>query len=104
MKSHLTEQELLKLYRGFFVFGDPASLKILYLLERAGTKTFTQLKTELSLNPTTLSRRLKLLMQVGLITSESEAGKLNVYYTISAHRKQLKRFLDCPILFNAIIS
>ncbi len=94
MKSHLTEQEALKLYRGFFIFGDPAIMKILYILDRSGTKTFTQLKNELLLNPTTLSRRLKLLSEVGVISANSDDGKLHVYYTISNYHKQIKRYLD----------
>ena len=94
MKSNLTEKEIVGLYRGFFIFGDAAALKILYELERNGTKTFTELKSDLGLNPTTLSKRLKLLVQVGLLSAGNESDKLHVYYKVVNHHKQLKRFLD----------
>lgn len=90
----MTEKELIKLYRVFHVLGDSQSLKILFELERYGEKTFTELKDSLSINPATLSKKLKLLTQVGLVTPDKSHDHLRVFYTLHDHRKPLKRVLD----------
>ncbi len=90
----MTEKELIKLYRVFHIMGDSQSLKIMFELERFGEKTFTELKDGLSINPATLSKKLKLLTQVGLITPDKSHDHLRVFYTLHEHQRPLKRVLD----------
>ena len=90
----MTEKDLIKLYRSFYIVGDTASLKILYELERFGEKTFTELKDSLSINPATLSKKLKILTQFDLVTPDRSHDHLHVYYGIHKHRRPLKRVLD----------
>lgn len=94
MKDHLTDKQLLVLLRGFFVLGDSTVLKILYELERYGEKNFTELRDQLDINPATLSKKLRLLIEVGLISADRTHDHLRVYYSISQYRKPLRRFLD----------
>ena len=90
----MTEKDLIKLYRSFYIVGDTASLKILYELERFGEKTFTELKDSLSINPATLSKKLKILTQKHVLTGIGTEAYLHVYYGIHKHRRPLKRVLD----------
>jgi DNA-binding HxlR family transcriptional regulator len=90
----MNKDETFKLYRTFFILGDSASLKILFELERFGEKTFTELKNNLQINPATLSKKLKLLTQVGLITPDKSHDHLRVFYTLHEHQKPLKKVLD----------
>lgn len=94
MKKQLTEKQLIALYRGFYIFGDSASLKILYELERFGEKNFSELRDELGINPATLTKKLKLLVEAGIITADRSHDYLRVYYSIHNHQKPLRRFLD----------
>jgi len=94
MKKHLSEKDLVNLYRGFFVFGDSASLKILYELDRYGEKNFTELRDMLDINPATLTKKLRILTEVGLISPDRTHDHLRVFYSISNHHRPLKRFLD----------
>ena len=90
----MTEKELVKLYRVFHVLGDSQCLKILFELERYGEKTFTELKDSLSINPATLSKKLKLLTQTSLITPDKSHYHLRVFYALHEHQRPLKRVLD----------
>lgn len=94
MKDKLTDQQLLVLLRGFFVLGDSTVLKILFELERYGEKNFSELRDQLDINPATLSKKLKLLNEIGLISSDRTHDHLRVYYSISQHHKPIRRFLD----------
>jgi DNA-binding HxlR family transcriptional regulator len=94
MKKQLTEQQLVSMYRGFFIFGDSSSLKILYELDRYGEKNFSELRDELEINPASLTKKLKLLVEVGIVAADRTHDHLRVYYAISNHHKPLKRFLD----------
>lgn len=94
MKHNLTEKELLSLHRGFFIFGDSACLKILYELERYGEKNFTELKDELDVNPSTLTKKLRLLTEANIITADKSRDKLRIYYSLANHEKSIKRFVD----------
>lgn len=90
----LTEKETVRLYRAFYIMGDFACLKILFNLDRYGDKTFTELKTELDINPATLSKKLKLLTEVGLIAPDKTHDHLRVYYKLHEHKRPLRRVLD----------
>lgn len=90
----MDEKQLIKLYRTFFILGDSACLKILFELERYGDKTFTELKENLKINPATLSKKLKLLTQVGLIAPDKSHDHLRVYYSLHQHQRPLRRVLD----------
>jgi DNA-binding HxlR family transcriptional regulator len=90
----MDSKQLLKLYRTFFVLGDEASLKILFELERYGERNFSELKNNLSINPSTLSKKLKILTQFGLIAADKTHDHLRVYYSLHEHQKPLKRVLD----------
>ncbi|MCA9323830.1 winged helix-turn-helix transcriptional regulator [Candidatus Saccharibacteria bacterium] len=94
MKEHMTDEQLLSLLRGFFVFGDASVLKILYELERYGEKNFSELRDQLDINPATLSKKLRLLVEVGLVASDRTHDHLRVYYSINNHRRPLRRVLD----------
>jgi DNA-binding HxlR family transcriptional regulator len=94
MRTTLSHSQLVTLYRGFFVLGDSANLKILYELDKYGERNFTQLKIELGINPATLSKKLRLLIEVGLIESDKTHNNLHVYYSIVQHQRSVKRFLE----------
>ncbi len=94
MKDHLTEQQLLHIQRAFFIFGDVANLKILYELERYGEKNFTELRNQLDINPATLSKKLRILTEIGLVSPDRTHDHLRVYYSLSKHNKPVKRVLD----------
>jgi DNA-binding HxlR family transcriptional regulator len=94
MKKQLTEKQLIVLYRGFYIFGDSACLKILYELDRYGEKNFTELRDELQINPATLTKKLKLLVECGIVSADRTHDHLRVFYSINNHQKTLKRFLD----------
>ena len=90
----MSDKDLVKLYRAFFVLGDSSSLKILFELERYGEKTFTELKNNLGINPATLSKKLKILVQVGLVAPDKSHDHLRVFYSLHDHQRPLKRVLD----------
>jgi DNA-binding HxlR family transcriptional regulator len=90
----MDEKSVVKLYRTFFILGDVSSLKILFELERYGDKTFTELKDNLQINPSTLSKKLKLLTQVGLISPDKSHDHLRVFYSLNQHQKALRKVLD----------
>lgn len=92
--ENMNEQQLLALHRGFFIFGDNTVLKILYQLERTGEKNFTELKEQLGINPATLSKKLKILTEIGIIGSDRTHDNLRVYYSIVSHQKTIRKFLD----------
>lgn len=94
MRTHLKEADLVTLHRGFFVLGDATCMKILYELDRFGEKNFTELRYELDVNPATLSKKLKLLTQVGLVAADRTHDHLRVYYSIAGHQRPLRRLLD----------
>ncbi len=90
----MRDKELVNLYRAFLIIGDSTSLKILFELERYGEKTFSELRDTLSINPATLSKKLKLLTQFELIAPDKTHDYLRVYYGLYHHRKPLKKVLD----------
>src|SRR6187402_1020010 len=90
----MDEKSAVKLYRIFFILGDISSLKILFELERYGDKTFTELKDNLQINPSTLSKKLKLLTQVGFIAPDKSHDRLRVFYSLNQHQKALRKVLD----------
>lgn len=90
----MSDKDLISLYRTFFILGDNASLKILFELERYGEKTFSELRDNLKINPATLSKKLKILTQVGLIAPDKSHDHLRVFYTLNDHQKPVKRVLD----------
>ncbi len=94
MHEHLTEKQIVVLMRGFFILGDSAVLRILFELERYGEKNFTQLRDQLGINPATLSKKLRLLTEVGLVSADRTHDHLRVYYSINQHQKPLRRLLD----------
>lgn len=89
----MKDDDLLKLYRVFFIFGDSACLKILFELSRNDECTFTDLKTHLHLNPATLSKKLKLLTSFSLVTSDRSHDRLRVFYSLNEHQRPVKRIL-----------
>ncbi|MFT4532096.1 MAG: DNA-binding HxlR family transcriptional regulator [Candidatus Saccharimonadales bacterium] len=90
----MSEKDIVKLYRTFFILGDSASLKILFELERYGEKTFSELRDNLSINPATLSKKLKILVQTGLIVPDKSHDHLRVFYSLHQNQKPLRRVLD----------
>jgi len=90
----LKHDQLVSLYRGFFVIGDSTNLKILFELERYGEKNFSELRDQLDINPATLSKKLRILTELGLISPDRTHDHLRVYYTIANHRRSSKRILD----------
>jgi DNA-binding HxlR family transcriptional regulator len=94
VKEHLDKKTLLQLLRGFYIVGDFSVLKILYELDRYGEKNFSELRDQLDINPATLSKKLKMLIEVGLVSSDRTHDHLRVYYAINNHQKPLRRVLD----------
>ncbi len=90
----MDEKELLKVYRVFYVLGDTQSLKILHELGTNGERTFSELRDILHINPATLSKRLKTLTQVELITPDTSHDRLRVFYSLHLHQRSIKRILD----------
>lgn len=90
----MDNKHLLQLRRAFFIIGDSNNLKILYELDRYGERTFTQLKEKLQINPATLSKKLKILTQFGLVSSDKTHDNLRVFYSINNHQRSLKKVLD----------
>jgi DNA-binding HxlR family transcriptional regulator len=80
--------------RGFYLLGDSTVLKLLFELDRYGEKNFSQLRDQLAINPATLSKKLRLLVEVGLVASDRTHDHLRVYYSINKHQRPLRRFLD----------
>lgn len=90
----MTEKNLKALLRSFAILGDGPTLKILYLLDRQGEKSFSELRDVLKINPATLSNRLKRLSMSGLIGSDRMHDRLHVYYSINGNNKSLRKVLD----------
>ncbi len=90
----MSDKELIKLYQVFFVLGDNTSLKILFELERYGEKTFSQLRDKLQINPSTLSKKLKLLVQFELVAPDKSHDHLRVFYSLHKHQRPLRKVLD----------
>jgi DNA-binding HxlR family transcriptional regulator len=87
-------RDVTSLTKGFIVLGDYTTLRILYQLDRYGEQNFTQLKESLHINPATLSKKLRLLMEVAIVSSDRTHDNLRVYYSIAHHQRSLKKFLD----------
>lgn len=83
-----------KLSKAFLVLGDSTTLKILFELDRAGERNFTELKEKLHINPATLTKKLRILTDVGLISSDRTHDRLRVYYSIAQHQRALRKFLE----------
>ncbi len=83
-----------KLSKAYLVLGDAASLKILYELDKMGERNFTELKEKLHINPATLTKKLRILTEVGLISSDRTHDRLRVYYSIAQHQRVLRKFLE----------
>ncbi len=94
MKQNLSNKQYVDLLKGFVIFGDSTNLKILYELERYGEKNFSELRDSLTINPTTLTKKLRLLVRVGLVATDRTHDHLRVYYSIANHHKPLRRLLD----------
>ncbi|MCA9346060.1 winged helix-turn-helix transcriptional regulator [Candidatus Saccharibacteria bacterium] len=94
MLDNLSEEELLIIHRGFYVFGDSTSLKILYELNKFGDKNFSDLRDHLNINPASLSKKLKVLIEVGLVVADRTHDNLRVFYSIGKHRRALRKFLE----------
>lgn len=90
----MNNSDTLKLFRAFYVFGDSTNLKILFELDRYGEKTFTELKNNLSINPATLSKKLKILTQLGLIAPDKSHDKLRVFYSLNENQRGVKKILE----------
>lgn len=80
--------------KGFIVLGDTIALKILFVLDRYGEKNFSELKELLSVNPASLSKKLRLLQEAGLLQSDRTHDNLRVYYSIAQHQRYVKKFID----------
>lgn len=94
MKQNLSDKQYYDLTKGFTIFGDSTNLKILYELERYGEKNFSELRDGLSINPTTLTKKLRELIRAGLIGADRTHDHLRVYYSVTNHHKPLRRLLD----------
>jgi DNA-binding HxlR family transcriptional regulator len=94
MKVHNSEKELLALYRVFFLLGDNTSLKILYELDRYGEKSFTELLEHLDTNPGTLSKKLKILEEAGIVSADKTHDKRRVFYAISDHERTVRKLTE----------
>ena len=80
--------------KGFIVLGDATSLKILFLLDRRGSMNFSDIRRNISVNPASLTKKLRTLQDAGLLKNEKTKDNLHVYYSISQHHRHIKRFID----------
>ena len=90
----MDETDKINLYRTFYILGDSACLKILFEIDVYGEKNFSELRNSLGINPTTLSKKLKLLSDVALITADKSRDQLRVYYSLHENQRSLRRVLD----------
>lgn len=90
----MTDKQLVNLYRSFYLLGDYASLKILFELDRYGEKTFSELRDNLKINPATLSKKLKQLVQAELLVTDKSQDMLRVYYSLHKHQRYVRKILD----------
>ena len=90
----MTEEQIVKLYRSFYLVGDISSLKILFELDRYGEKKFSELRDNLKINHTTLTKKLRLLQSADLIAADKSHDLRSVFYSIHNHHKQTRRILD----------
>ncbi len=82
------------LQKAFIILGDATSLRILYALDRYGEKNFSELKDLLEVNPASLSKKLRILSEAGILGSDRTHDNLRVYYSVAHHHKAVKKFLD----------
>lgn len=80
--------------KGFILLGDSVALKILFVLDRHGDKNFSELKDILGVNPASLSKKLKMLTEAGVLRSDHTHDRLRVYYSIAQNRRLVKKFID----------
>ncbi len=88
------DPDRLTIMKGFIVLGDSTCMKILYALDRHGDKNFSELKELIEVNPASLSKKLRILSEAGILGSDRTHDNLRVYYSISHHHRAVKKFLD----------
>lgn len=94
MIFHYDDPDRVSKMKAFIILGDATCMKILYVLDRHGDKNFSELKEIIEVNPASLSKKLRLLMEAGLLSSDRTHDNLRVYYKIAQHKRQLKKFLE----------
>jgi DNA-binding HxlR family transcriptional regulator len=99
----MNEQQTINLYRAFFVIGDSTNLKILQELSSHGERTFSQLRDNLRINPSTLTKKLRLMMQFELVASDKTHDHLRVFYSLHKHQRELKKILESIERFSQVI-
>lgn len=90
----MSDEDLIKLYRTFFVLGDQTCLKILFELAGHGERSFSELRDRLHINPATLSKKLKLLSGFDLVVADRSHDRLRVFYAMHNHQRSTRRILS----------
>lgn len=84
----------LRMLKGFIILGDATAIKILYALDRNGEQNFSELKELIEVNPASLSKKLRILSEAGILGSDRTHDNLRVYYSIAHHQRAVRKFLD----------
>lgn len=79
------------------IIGDASNLLIIYELMNFGEKSFNELKRMTDINAVTLSKKLKLLKDEGLVDSH-ECGIENRYYVTDKSKEFRPLMRDIEIL------
>ncbi|HMT19202.1 MAG TPA: ArsR family transcriptional regulator [Candidatus Saccharibacteria bacterium] len=94
MIFHYDDPDRVSKMKAFIVLGDATCLKILYVLDRQGEKNFSELKEIIEVNPASLSKKLRVLAEAGILNSDRTHDNLRVYYSIAQHKRQIRKFLE----------
>lgn len=80
---------------GLKLFGDFWSLRIIEVLDSAGKRYCTLEKELPDINPITLTKRLKKLVELKIITKEQKTiDKISVVYKLNKKGEAIKPILD----------
>jgi DNA-binding HxlR family transcriptional regulator len=89
----LTPQNIQK-HKLIQLLGDYTTLMILAELELYKTLSFNTLKTKIAINPSTLTKKLRILENEGFIAHDTDAHGVKHNYTFTAKGKLLVPVID----------
>jgi DNA-binding HxlR family transcriptional regulator len=88
MRTIYSQEQLLKTKHISAVIGDVSNILILYELINFGEKSFNELKRMTEINPVTLSKKLRVLKQEGLVDSHHKG--IENHYFVTEDAEQFK--------------
>ena len=90
----LTPQNAKK-HRLIQLLGDYSILMILAELQLYNTLSFNSLKTKVAINPSTLTKKIKILEREGLITHDTDAHGVKHNYTLTKKGELVLPVINC---------